>query len=268
MKNFTRSIFSVSVFLAFTNFSVAQQAEFCGIKNTAFKSGEKIIMKVYYNAMGAYIGAGEASFTTALERFNGKPVYHCVGEGKTFSFFDNFFKVRDRYESYIDTATMSPIKFIRNVEEGGIKIYNNVTFNQASNTAVSTNGVFKISDCMQDVVSAMYYARNINWNKYKPGDKIPFDMFLDDEVYHLYIRYLGKEKIKTQYGKFNAIKFKPLLIKGTMFEGGEKMTAWVSDDLNRVILRVESPISVGNVKVDMMGYSGLRYPLTSLVSFR
>jgi hypothetical protein len=203
-----------------------------------------------------------------MERFNGKPVYHCIGEGKTYSFFDNFFKVRDRYESYIDTVTMSPIKFIRNVEEGKIKIYNNVTFNQTTNTAVSTKGVFKISDCMQDVVSAMYYARNINWNKYKAGDKIPFDMFLDDEIYHLYIRYLGKEKIKTQYGKFNAIKFKPLLIKGTMFEGGEKMTAWVSDDPNHVILRVESPISVGNVKVDMMSYSGLRYPLSSLVSFR
>ena len=268
MKNFTKLFFCVLAFLFFAHSSFAQQGEFCGIRNTAFKPGEKIIMKVYYNAMGAYIAAGEASFTTALERFNGKPVYHCVGEGKTYSFFDNFFKVRDRYESYIDTATMSPIKFIRNVEEGKIKIYNNVTFNQASNTAVSTNGVFKISDCMQDVVSAMYYARNINWNKYKPGDKIPFDMFLDDEVYHLYIRYLGKEKIKTQYGKFNAIKFKPLLIKGTMFEGGEKMTAWVSDDPNHVILRVESPISVGSVKVDMMGYSGLRYPMTSLVSFR
>ena len=268
MKNFTRLLSCILAFSLITSFAFAQKGDFCGIRNSAFFPGEKIIMKVYYNAMGAFIGAGEASFTTALTRFNGKPVYHCVGEGKTYSFFDNFFKVRDRYESYIDTATMSPIKFIRNVEEGKIKIYNNVTFNQASNTAVSTKGVFKITDCMQDVVSAMYYARNINWNKYKPGDKIPFDMFLDDEVFHLYIRYMGKEKIKTQYGKFNAIKFKPLLVKGTMFEGGEKMTAWVSDDPNRIILRVESPISVGNVKVDMMGYSGLRYPLTSLVSVR
>ena len=268
MKNFTKLFYCLLLFVLITSFSFAQKGDFCGVKNSAFLSGEKIVMKVYYNAMGAYIGAGEASFTTALERFNGKPVYHCVGEGKTYSFFDNFFKVRDRYESYVDTATMSPIKFIRNVEEGKIKIYNNVTFNQVSNTAVSTKGVFKISDCMQDVVSAMYYARNINWNKYKPGDKIPFDMFLDDEVFHLYIRYMGKEKIKTQYGRFNAIKFKPLLVKGTMFEGGEKMTAWVSDDPNHIILRVESPISVGSVKIDMMGYSGLRYPLTSLVSVR
>lgn len=240
----------------------------CGIKNNAFKADEVVTMKVFYNAMGAFIGAGEATFTTTLERYNGKAVYHCVGEGKSYSFFDNFFKVRDRYESYIDTTNMVPYKFIRNVDEGGYKKYNNVTFNQAAGTAVSTNGVFKVTNCIQDVVSAVYYARNIDFSKYKVNDKIPFDMFLDDEVYHLYIRYMGKEKIKTRYGKFNAIKFKPLLIKGTIFEGGEKMNAWVSDDPNHLLLRVESPISVGSIKVDMMGYKNLRYPLTSLVSVR
>jgi len=239
--------------------------DFCGIKNTAYKNGETVKMTVYYNTMGAYIGAGDATFTTTLERFNGKPVYHAVGVGNSYPFFDNFYKVRDRYESYIDTNTLLPVKFIRNVDEGGFKIYNNVTFNQTTNTAVSTKGVFKITDCMQDVVSAMYYARSINFDKLKVGDKIPFDMFLDDEVHHLYLRYLGKEKIKTQYGKFRAIKFKPLLIKGTMFKGGEGMTAWVSDDPNHLLLRVESPIVVGSIKVDMMNYKNLRYPLTSLM---
>jgi hypothetical protein len=114
----------------------------------------------------------------------------------------------------------------------------------------------------------VYYARNIDFSKYKINDKIPFDMFLDDEVYHLYIRYMGKEKIKTRYGKFNAIKFKPLLIKGTIFEGGEKMNAWVSDDPNHLLLRVESPIAVGSIKVDMMGYRNLRYPLSALISVK
>jgi hypothetical protein len=243
----------------------ADTTVFCGIRNTAFKEGETIKMHIFYNALGAYIGAGEATFNVSLERYNGKPVYHMVGIGKSFPFFDNFFKVRDRYESYVDTASLLPYKFIRNVDEGGYKIYNNVTFNHSSGTAVSSNGVFKITPCMQDVMSAIYYARNIDFNKYKPGDKIPFDMFLDDEVFHLYIRYLGKEKIKTKYGKFRAIKFKPLLIKGTIFEGGEGMNAWVSDDPNHLLLRVESPIVVGSIKVDMMGYRNLRYPLSSLI---
>jgi len=241
---------------------------FCSIRNTAFKGDEEIRMKVFYSTMGMYVGAGEAVFNASVERLNGKTVYHFTGDGKTYSFFDNFFKVRDKYESYVDTATMLPYKFVRNVDEGGYKKYNNVTFNQDANTAVSTNGVFKVSNCIQDVVSSVYYARNIDFDKYKPEDKIPFDMFLDDEVYHLYIRYVGKEKIKTRFGKFNAIKIKPLLIKGTIFEGGEKMTAWLSDDPNHLLLRVESPIAVGSIKVDMMSYKNLRHPLSSLISAR
>jgi len=257
-----------TLIIILTAFSLKAGDEFCGTKNTAFNPGEIVSMKVYYTTLGMYIAAGETTFSVTLEKFNGRAAYHCVGVGKSYSFFDNFFKVRDRYESYIDTVSMLPLKFIRDVNEGGYKKYNNVTFNQGANTAVSTNGVYKITDCIQDVVSAMYYARNINFGKYKVDDKIPFDMFLDDEINHLYLRYVGKENIKTRYGKFRAIKIKPLLVKGTMFEGGEKMNVWVSDDPNHLVLRVESPISVGSVKVDMMSYKNLRYPLTSLISIR
>jgi hypothetical protein len=242
--------------------------EFCGIKNTAFNAGEQVTFHVFYSVVGAYIHAGTATFTTTLENFNNKPVYHVVGDGKTKSSYDWIYRVRDKYETYIDTATLQPLKFIRNVDEGGYKKYETITFNRTANTAVSNSGVFKVPDCIQDVLSAMYYARNIDFAKYKPEDKIPFKMFLDNEVFNMYIRYLGKETIKTQYGKFKAIKFKPLLLKGTIFEGGEKMTVWVSDDPNHVVLRVESPIVVGKVKIDMMAYRNLRYPLTSMVKLR
>ncbi|MEO6813196.1 MAG: DUF3108 domain-containing protein [Ginsengibacter sp.] len=254
--------------LLFSAITQDNEDVFCSVRNTSFSAGEEVTMKVYYTTLGMYVGAGEAKFTTSLERFNGKPVYHCVGTGTSYSFFDNFYKVRDRYETYIDTATMLPVKFIRNVDEGGTKIYNNVSFNHKARTAVSTKGVYKVTPCIQDVISSVYYARNIDFSKYRQGDKIPFDMFLDDEIYHLYLRYEGKEIIKTKYGKFRAIKFKPLLIKGSIFEGGEQMNVWVSDDANHILLRAESPISVGTIKVDMMGYRNLRHPLTSLMSFR
>lgn len=241
---------------------------FCGLRNTAYQAGESITFKVMYAVVGAHIGAGEVTFSTNLEQLNNRPVYHIVGDGKTYPFYDNVFKVRDRYETFIDTATLQPLRFIRNVYEGGYKKYQNVTFNKVTNTAITNDGVFKTPECIQDVLSAIYYARNIDFNKYKPEDKIPFQVFLDNEVYNMYIRYLGKETIKTRYGKFRAVKFKPLLIKGTLFEGGEKMTVWVSDDGNHIPVRVESPISVGSVKVDMLSYRNLRYPLSSLISLR
>jgi len=242
--------------------------EFCGIRNLAFDAGENISYNVFYAVMGLYVNAGSANFVVTQDHVNNRPAYHVVGTGSSNPSYDWIFKVRDRYETFIDTASMQPLKFIRDINEGGFKKYENVTFNNQTNTAVTTNGVFKVPNCVQDVMSSIYYARNIDFSKYNPGDKIPFTMFLDNEVYNLYIKYMGKETVKTRYGKFRAIKFKPLLVKGTMFEGGEKMTVWVSDDMNHIPLRIESPIVVGSVKVDMMQYRNLRYPLSSMISFR
>lgn len=242
--------------------------DFCGMRNNSFHAGERLSLIVFYNALGLYVNAGTANISVDSERFFNKPVYHIVGTGSTNSKYDWIFKVRDRYETYIDTNTLQPYKFIRNVNEGGYKKYENITFNHAASTAITTKGVYKVPNCIQDVVGAVYYTRNIDFNKYKPGDRIPFFMFLDNEVYNMYIRYEGKETVKTRYGKFRAIKFKPLLLKGTIFEGGEKMTVYLSDDANKIPLRIESPLLVGSVKVDMMSYDNLRYPLTSLMGFR
>jgi hypothetical protein len=258
----------ITIISAVTWVRLSAGDDFCGLRNTAFLANESLTYNVFYSVIGIYINAGTATFTVGLEKLDNKPVYHAVGVGTSNSNYDWIFKVRDRYETYFDTAHLQPLKFIRNIDEGGYKKQENVTFNQQTNIATTTKGTYKVPNCVQDVLSSIYYARNIDFNKYKVNDKIPFTMFLDNEVYNLYIRYLGKTEVKTRYGKFRAIAFKPLLVKGTMFEGGEKMTVWVSDDANHIPLRIESPITVGTVKVDMMQYRNLRYPLTSKISVR
>lgn len=263
MKKFSLSLFTVLLSV----FSSAGD-DFCVSSNLAFHTGEKITFKIYYSVIGIYVEAGTANFTVYREQYNNRPVYHAVAEGLSNPRYDWIFKVRDRYESYMDTLTLQPVRFIRNVNEGGYKKQENVSFNHQTGVATSTNGVFQVPKCIQDVISAVYHARNINYDKYKPGEKIPFTMFLDDKVYQLYIRYMGREEVKTKFGKFRALKLKPMLIKGNAFAGGEKMTLWVSDDANHVPLRIESPISVGSVKVDMMGYANLRHPFSAQLRSR
>lgn len=241
---------------------------FCSIRNNSFLPGEELKFTVYYSLFGIYVNAGHATAVTSLEHVNNKPVYHVVGTGGSNSSYSWVGKVNNRYESYIDTMTFQPVKFVRNVHENNHKKYENVTFNRVANTAISNDGVFKVPACVQDVVSSIYFARNINFDKYKPGDKISFSMFIDNEVYNMYIRFMGREEIKTKYGRFRTIKIKPLLVKGDVFDGGEKMNLWVTDDANRIPVRAESPLTVGSIKVDMMGYKNLRYPLTSLVKAR
>ena len=266
MRVFKKGI--LVLFFSFLFIRLSAGNDFCGINNLCFAAGEVVSFKIFYNLIGLYVDAGNASFTVENTRLNNKPVYHVTGLGTSNPSYDWIFKVRDKYETFIDTSTLKPYKFLRHVEEGKYRKNEAVLFNHNEKKAVSTRGTFPINECMQDVLSSIYYARNIDFSKYKSGDKIPFSMFLDDESHNLYIRYIGREVIKTRYGKFNAIKFKPMLVKGTVFEGGEMMSVWVSDDPNHIPLRIESPISVGSVKVDMMGYRNLRYPLQSMISAR
>lgn len=255
-------LFCATVFLSFSSFA---QNDFCNSPNTAFKSGERISFKVYYNMSLIWVAAGIAEFTITDERLDGRDVYHIVGDGKTLKSYEWFYKVRDKYETWIDKETMLPLKFYRDVNEGSISFNTIAKFDRPTGRVYTSNKIFAAPQCVQDVLSSIYYARNIDYNKYAVGSKIPFSMFLDDQVYHLYIKYLGKEKIKTKYGVFNTIKIKPLLISGTIFKDGDKMTVWVTDDANHIPVRVDSPIIIGSIKVDLMNYSNLRSPLTALI---
>lgn len=255
MFSFSKGIF-LTIYL-FISIAVFAQTSPCKTVNTTTQSGETLTYKIYYTLAGIYANTAEVTFSNSLEKLNNRPVYHFVGNGKTYPNYDWFFKVRDVYESYVDTASMLPYKFTRNVSEGKNKIYNQAIFNQTNNTAISTNKLIKTPACVQDVLSSIYYARNIDFSNSKINDKIYFNMYLDDVVYPIYITYLGKEKIKTKFGTYNTIKFRPKLIEGTIFKGGDKMTVYVTDDANKIPVYIETPILVGTIKVYLSSYKNL-----------
>lgn len=254
------------ILTSFTYINRSGQAEnasissnFCGMKNTSFVSGEELTINVYYAALGVYIRAGLLTMTTTTSTLNGNSVYHVKAYGRTLSSYDWIFKVRDTYESYLNMQTLQSEKFVRRVAEGKYRSNETYTFDNTTNSVTTTKKKYVVPECTTDVVAAIYNARNIDFSKYNIGDKIPFKIVIDEKLQNLYIRYMGKEKVSTKYGKFNAIKLKPLLVKGHTFSGGEKMTVWFSDDGNRVPLRIESALAVGSIKADLIDYKGLRY---------
>jgi hypothetical protein len=263
-----RSLFRFSFLVSLTVLTLCfpARAQHTYMPNPAFQDGEKITFTVFYNVIGIYVNAGTAVFSTNVERYNNTDAYHVVAEGTTNKKYDWIFKVRDRYESYFDTERYRSLRFVRRISEGDFKHHEDIVFNRQNNTAYANKKVYKLSHNVMDVINAVYYARNIDFNACKPGDRIPIDIFLDGETYNTYIRYVGREVVKTRYGKFRAIKLKPMLIKGSVFDGGEKMTLWVTDDANHIPVRAESPISVGSIKVDLMAYDKIRHPLTSLLA--
>lgn len=243
----------------------------CSIQNRSFTAGESIVYKVYYNLNFIWIPAGEVEFAVRDEGSS----YHLSAHGKTYGSYDWFFKVRDYYDTYIDKGTLLPTLSIRDVQEGKYTLYDKVTFDQGKHTAYGIRGRavdrikeqnhFEVQECMHDILSILYYARNIEYNHLPAGATVPIKIFMDKEVWPLQVAYKGKEVNKRikGLGRFNTILFSPEVITGEYFNEGTEMNVWVSDDANRIPLLIESPVSVGSIKAVLKEYKGLRHPLSS-----
>lgn len=246
----------------------------CNLENINFNFGEKASYQVYYNWAFLWLSAGEVSFHVNKETIDDRTVYHFDSYGKSHKEYDWFFKVRDRFQSYVDSATFKPLYFHRNSYEGGYFVNNKYKYDHNKKLIYSFiestkipyyEDTLQMPECVFDVLSIIYYARNIDFNSYEFNDKIPITLVIDNEIYDLYIRYLGKEVVKTRGGKkFNCIKFRPLLVEGTIFNEGEHMNVWVTDDQNKVPVLVEAKILVGSIKAYLEAYEGTRYPVVPI----
>lgn len=124
----------------------------------------------------------------------------------------------------------------------------------------------QITNCSQDLLSAIYYARCMDYSKMKIGEKLYLDLYLDGEIYPIHLKYLGKETVDTDLGKFRCVKFSPTLLEGDIFKGGDEMVIYATDDDNRLPLLIESPLVVGSVKCYLTNISGLKFPMTAKVN--
>jgi hypothetical protein len=238
------------------------------IENTAFTNGERLTFRVYYHsAITGKVTAGEAKLEVKNKTVtkNGRETYHIVGTGQSKGAFNFFFKVDDKFETYLDEQALIPWYFTRRTREGGYKKDDEVTFRQYHGIAVSRNAVKKIPENTQDIMSVFYYARTLDITGVKPGESFPLSFFLDDSLYTSKIVFLGRDQIKTELGTINCLKFKPMVLKGEVFNEPYPMELWITDDLNRLPVMVRSAVIVGSVKMELIGYEGLKNPFSSRV---
>ena len=227
----------------------------------AFKSGEWLKFRVHFGAFNACY----ATLHLKSDSINGVPVYHAIGEGKTTGFISLFFKVEDVYQSYFGKKDGKPYRFLRNIREGGYTKDIEIDFDYEKDTALLTDNKNKkkfdipIHDKIQDIISASYALRN----QYEPqaltkGESIGMDMLFDDDgIYKFKLKFLGKEIIRTKFGKVECLKFRPLVQSGRIFEEEESLTLWVSNDYNKIPIRIKAKLAVGSLKADLDAYNGL-----------
>ncbi|TDQ33091.1 uncharacterized protein DUF3108 [Zeaxanthinibacter enoshimensis] len=230
---------------------------------SAFRVGEWLKFRIHYG----FLNASYATLHVKEDKIKGSPVYHVVGKGRTTGFASIFFKVDDTYESYFDKKDGKPYKFVRKIDEGGYTKDIEINFDHKEDQALLNDKKnnkkfnFEFQESIHDLISAFYYLRN----HYDPedlvvGKSIELNMLYDDDgIFKFRLKYLGKEVLKTKYGKVECLKFRPYVQAGRVFKEQGDISLWVSNDMNRIPIRIKADIAVGSIKADLDGYNGLKH---------
>jgi hypothetical protein len=249
MKTYVLALFAF--FLTFESFSQG--------KTVAFKDGEWLRYKMSYSG---FLRAGTAILEVEETVLNGNKVFYTKGSGWTSGLIKWFFKVEDVYESYFDKDTIKPNVFKRKIDEGGYKKHRITSFDYDTNKAY-VQDFLKQKDTtvsfsnVQDILSSFYYLRNQDVKGLKRGDEIAIDMFMDSQVYPFKLRFLGKEVLNTKFGKIKTLVFRPLVQSGRIFKAQESVTLWVTDDYNKIPIKMKADLSVGSLRAELEAYRGL-----------
>jgi hypothetical protein len=242
---------------------------FSSFSQKAFQDGEWFKFRIHYgpfNASYATIGVNETSL-------NNKKVYHIVGKGKSTGLLHLFFKVDDNYESYVDKRTGLPYRFIRKIDEGGHTKDLQIEFDQDNNKAEvfdkkhNEKKTFTTEKNVHDMLSAFYFVRNdINPSNLKVGDELHLNMFFDKENHDFKLKFLGKEVLSTKFGKIATLKFRPYVMAGRVFKEKESLTFWISDDKNKIPVKIQADLAVGSLAADLEEFKGLKHQLKIIMN--
>jgi hypothetical protein len=228
--------------------------DFRKIKNTAFKVGEKLTFDVKYG----FVTAGIASFhIPRIRKISGRDAYHVTFEVNTVPSFDWIYKVRDRYETFVDVEGIFPWRFEQHIREGSFSRDFSAFFDQRKGKAKTTEGEYVIPPYVNDIVSAFYLARTFDYSNLKVNETFHLQNFYKNKTYDLDVKFLGRETVNVTAGTFACIIVEPLVQEGGLFKSEGSIIIWLSDDELKIPVKVKTKVVVGSIDAELTKYEGL-----------
>lgn len=238
-----------------------QQSDLRTQTNTAFTSGEKLTFDINYG----FVTAGEAVMSIGGYKYlNGRKTYEINTYASSTETFDKVFKVRDKYSTFLDVAGIFPHRFEQRVREGKYSKDYQAFFDHEEKKAEASDGKkYTIPPYVHDILSAFYYVRTIDLTKYKKGQKIQLQNFYNGKVHPLDVLVLGRQKIEVDAGKFDCIVLEPLVVEGGLFKNEGSIKVWLTNDENKMPVKMSTKVVVGNIDVVLTKYEGVKNPVKS-----
>ena len=267
MKRFLIGIIGIAFLSAF----VVRSDIYKQVRNDSFRRGEVIEFKMNYGVFT--VGRGSAQIHSNYFKLNDRSCFKIDVHGRTVGMVDWVADVDDHWGAYIDTVALVPHQFYRRIREGKYKKDEWTNFDhekQKIEVKVLDNKTGKLKEPkyfdaprhVRDMIGGFLFLRTMDLSNIQPNDTIVVNGFFEDSFYSLKIIYKGKDVVKTKVGKFRAIKFVPIMPKNKVFDGENSVTAWFTDDRNRIPIKINAEMFIGSAGVELTGYSGLRNPVS------
>lgn len=259
------------LFLSLAGFGDSRRNDvYLPVRNESFSRGETLYFKMTYGIFT--VGKGRASIHPNYFTLNDRPCFKVDVYGKTVGMVDWVADVDDQWGAYIDTAALVPHMFYRRIREGRYKKDEQTYFDHVNHkirvkVADKKTGKFKkpvVYDApphVRDMIGGFLYLRTMDLSDILHNDTIMVKGFFEDEFYAMRIVYKGKKTINTRIGKIRTLVFKPVMPKNKLFDGENSITAYFSDDKNRIPVKIDAEMFIGSAGVELTDYSGLRNPL-------
>lgn len=192
-----------------------------------------------------------------------------VGDGQTVGVVRALWKFDVHHRSLVDAATLHPLRMHQVDITRSKTVTTDLVFKpgEVARTRADTKSktptktkTFSFPEGIFDMHSALLYLRS---QPLRDGDSFRLVVYPASSPYLATLTVLNRSSIKIAAGTYPAIKFDVQLNK--IGKQGElephkkfrRASVWISDDSDRILLRVEASIFVGTVFAEMQS---IRFP--------
>ncbi|MFD1014351.1 DUF3108 domain-containing protein [Winogradskyella rapida] len=258
-----KKLLALSFFIS-TLYSFAQ--------NNTIAAGEKLVFTASYNMSGLLTDIAEVKMETSEVKTSKTTLLRLKCTATTYKKWDDFFKIRDIYESYVNPKTLTPYLYKRDISEGGYYKFMQYKYNHKANlvkslkrkkkkdgTTWDENKAVRISTGTKDIVSLLYTLRNLDIHKATPGDQQEFTVLFDNKETTLVVSYIKKETISTALGSKACYKLSFALKGNDILKGNNANLLWLTADANKVPVYAKFKIPVGNGELKITSATGLKH---------
>ncbi|UOB17259.1 DUF3108 domain-containing protein [Abyssalbus ytuae] len=230
--------------------------------NTSITSNEKLVYDVSYN-MSDELKTQVARLTmeTSPVTISGSPLIHLQCKALTYDKWNNYFKIRDLYESYVDSSNLKPFLFKKIANEGGnIQEYKYVYNYEEDKIIVSNKTTSKdqaLKPEIKDIISTIYNLRNLDFTQLKTRETFPVKFLFEGQEYSLLVKLLGKGKIGA--GPLGTKQCYKLAVGNSEEElkSRRQNIIWLTADAKKIPVEAILTIPLGSGHIKLISANGI-----------